>query len=519
MDQTDRWSKSSAWLLLGLPAFAKVLLHFLTNGNYGYFRDELYYIACSDHLAWGYVDHPPLSILILKITRLIFGDSIFAIRLPVVLAGAASVVLTGLIAREMGGGRFAQFTAALAYMVMGVSLAMPTFFSMNALDHLFWGLCALIVVRIIRIENPRLWLVFGLVAGIGMMNKISMGFFGFGIVVGLLLTAQRKQFGSPWIWVGGAIAFLIFLPHVLWQSANGWPTLEFMSNAREHKIVPVLPLQYLMGQVLDTNPLTVPVWLAGLGYLLFTGKGRPYRFLAIAYLAILLLFIVQKAKGYYLAPAYPMLYGAGAIAIENFIRRPTTDRPRPAWISGLLSTGVLLLLVIGGAIIAPMAVPILPPESYLRYQKMLGFEPPREEVGHTAELPQHFADRFGWEAMVAEVAKVYNSLSPEDRARCEIVCRNYGEAGAIDFFGPRHGLPKAICGHNNYWLWGPRDATGEVVIALGWLRGEHEELFEQVEQAATIVSPYALERNVPIHVCRRVKRPIKDVWPELKGFI
>lgn len=511
------WSSATA-LLLGL-AFAKVLLHCLTNGNYGYFRDELYYIACSDHLAWGYVDHPPLSLLVLKVTRLLFGDSIFAIRLPVVLAGAACVVMTGLLAREMGGGWFAQLVAALAYAVNAVSMAMGTFFSMNAFDHLFWIACAWLAIRIVRTENPKLWLAFGAVAGIAMLNKISIGFFGFGIVVGLLLTSQRRQFLSPWIWAGGAIAFVIFLPHILWQFANDFPTLEFISEGRQHKIAHVSPLRYLLDQVIDTNPHTVPVWLIGLACLLFARSARPYRFLGFAYLAILTLFIVQKAKAYYLAPAYPMLYAMGAVAIERFIQWPGSDRPRRALLRSLLRAGIVAFLLLGGVLVAPMAVPILPPETCLRYQEMLGFEPPREEVGHTAALPQHFADRLGWENMVAEVAAVYRSLSPEERARCVIFADNYGQAGAVDFFGPKYGLPKAICAHNNYWLWGYRDATGEIVIWLGRGTENSEEVFEHVERAATVVSPHAQETNVPILICRGLKRPVKEVWPELKGFI
>jgi len=510
--QVDRRVWTSATALLACLALFKMLIHFVNNGAYGYFIDELYYIACSKHLAWGYVDHPPLSIFILTITRALLGDSLFAIRLPAVLAGAASVFLTGRMARELGGGRFAQCMAALAYMAMGVPLATTTFFSMNAFDHLFWISCALIVIRIVRTDNPKLWLAFGLVAGFAMLNKISIAFLAFGIVVGLLATPHRKQFLSPWIWLGGAVAFVIFLPHVIWQITHDFPTLEFMSNAKKYKITPMSPLAYLGGQIVEANPLTLPIWLAGLIYFLFAKSAKSYRVLGLAYLAVLLLFIIQQVKVYYLGPAYAMLAAGGAIAIEGVAQRRQWRWLKPA-LFGFVS--------VGGAWMAPLVLPILPPETYIRYGSLTGIQPPKEERGRMAELPQYLADRFGWENMVVTVARVFTALPPQDRARCAILAGGYGEAGAVDFFGPRYGLPKAISGHNNYWLWGPGDATGEVVISIGSSRERLLEFFETVEQADIIVSPYAMPRetNLPVYVCRHLKRPVEEVWPQLKHFI
>lgn len=502
------WWASATAVLLGL-ALIKVIVHFATNGTYGYFRDEFYYIACSDRLAWGYVDHPPLSLLILKITRMLIGDSIFAIRLPVVLCGAANVFMTGLIAREMGGGRFAQGVAALCYLIMGVPLGLSSFFSMNAFDHTFWIVCMLIVVRIFRMGESKLWLLFGAVAGVGMLNKVSIGFFGFGIVVGLLLTSNRRQLATPWIWAGGAIALLIFLPHIVWQYANDWPTLQFIENGKADKNTPYAPLEYLAGQLIDANPLTLPVWLAGLGWLLFARNGGRFRPLAIAYIAILILFIVQHAKSYYLAAAYPMLFAGGAMAFEAISEQGVKWWLRPILVASL---------VVGGIVAAPMGVPVLEPEAYLRYQTALGFEPPREEAGHDAAMPQHFADRFGWKNMVEHVAKVNESLPPEDRERCTIFCGNYGEAGAVDFFGPEHGLPNAVSVHNNYWLWGPGDGDWEVVIVVGWMRNM-EDYFEETELAATAVSEFAEQDRIPIYICRRPTRPVAEIWSELKLFI
>lgn len=488
-------------------ATAKLLIHFVTNGNYGYFRDELYYIACSDHLAWGYVDHPPLSIALLAATRAMLGDSLFAMRLPVVLCGALCVVLTGLLARELGGGRYAQGLAALAYLVTATSLAMASFFSMNAFDVLFWLICMHIVVRLLQTGDTRLWLLLGAVAGLGMLNKYSVAFGVFGLLAGMLVTPSRRCLFSGWLLAGGALAALIFLPHLLWEVANGLPTSEFIRNATAYKIVAMPPLAFLMAQVLETNPVTAPLWLAGLGYLLFAPAMRQFRPLGAMYVVVLLILLLQHAKPYYLSPAYPALLAGGAVAAE---------RLRP-WLRAALG----IWLVIGGVAVGAMAIPALPPATYLRVTRLLGIRAPQEERSHTAEMPQILADRFGWENLTETIGRVYQALPPDQRTRAAILAGNYGEAAAVDFFGPRYGLPKAISGHNNYWLWGPRGATGELMIVVGIAKADLEQYFATVEQADTIVSPYAMpfETNLPVYVCRDLRLPIDQVWPAVKRFM
>lgn len=498
--------------LLLLLALAKTALHFATLSNYGYFRDELYYLACADHLAWGYVDHPPFSIALLAVTRSLFGDSLLAIRLPVVLAGALTVVLTGWLARELGGGRFAQVLAALAFVFMPVALGMASFYSMNALDLLFWLGAVYVLVRILNSGDARLWLVFGAIVGVGMMNKISVGFLVFGLLVGLVLTRQRQLLLSAWFWLGGVIAALLFLPHVIWQIANGFPTLEFMRNASELKIQAMSVGAYLGAQVLYSGPAAVPLWVGGLLYLLFARAAGAYRALGIAYLAILALLVSQHGKAYYLAPAYPMLFAAGGVAYERLSVRGGWRWLRPA---------MLGLITLVGIVVMPLAVPMLSPESVVRYAAAIGVEVPQEERLRHVALAQHFADRFGWENMVATVARVYQALPPEERQRAAIVAGNYGEAGAIDFFGSRYGLPHAISGHNSYWLWGPGNTTGDVAIVIGAPRERLQQLFADVTQVDTIVSDYAMayETNLPVYVCRHLKRPLAEVWPALKRYL
>jgi hypothetical protein len=508
---TRRFLLGATALLLYL-ALAKLLLHLWFSSGYGYFRDEFYYLACGEHLDWGYVDQPPLTPLLALLTHQFLGESLLALRFLPAVAGALLVLVTGLMTRELGGGRFAQGLAAVAVIAAPVCLGTDHVFTVNPFDQLFWALGAYLVILIVKRDDPRLWLLFGLVAGVGLQNKISVLFFGFGVFVALLLTAHRKYFLSKWLWLGGAIAFVIFLPYVLWQFHYDWPMLELLRRGQLYKNFPVSPLQFLWGQVLEIHPFNLPIWLAGLYFYLVSRQGKPYRVLGWTYVAILIVFLLLRAKTYYLAPAYPMLLAAGAFAIETFIQERQWNWLKPATIT---------LLILGGIALAPFALPVLPVETYIKYQSFLGIEPPKTERHRFGKLPQQYADMFGWENMVATVAKVYDSLPPEERAKCAIFTSNYGEAGAIDFFGEKYALPKAISGHNNYWLWGPGNYTGEILITVGESLEDVKKTFDQVELGATVTSEYAMpyESNLPIYICCKPKMSLQEVWPRTKSYI
>ncbi|UCC41501.1 MAG: glycosyltransferase family 39 protein [Candidatus Aminicenantes bacterium] len=502
--------KSDVALLLYL-ALGKIAIHFLASGRYGYFRDELYYMACGEKLAFGYVDHPPFVAIIAKISRLILGDSLFALRFFPALAGALVVFLTGMIVRELGGKRFAQFLAALAVIISPIYLGLGSFLSMNPFDHLFWALSAYILVLILKSDNTKLWILLGIILGLGLQNKYSMIFFGFGLVVGFLLTTNRKYFLNPQLWIAGFIAFFIFLPNLIWQIINKWQTLEFMKNASLYKNLPLAPLEFLSSQILEMHPFLFPILLFGLFYYLFSKSGKPFRLFGWMYLAIFILFIMSKAKTYYIAPIYPVMFAAGSVAIEKFMLNK-----RRNWLKPVTAT----VLILGGVLTAPMALPLLPVETYISYSEFLGVAPPPAERHEMGRLPQHFADMFGWENMVATVAKAYHQLSLEEKAKCGIFCGNYGEAGAIDFFGQKFDLPKAISGHNNYWLWGPRGYRGEVMLIIGV--GEHhlKSIFKEVMQVAVIKHEYVMpyENNLPIYLCKDALLSMEEVWPKLKNY-
>jgi hypothetical protein len=498
-------------------ALFKIIIHFLTNGNYGYFRDEFYYIACSDHLAWGYVDQPPLSIFLLAINRILLGDSIFALRLLPSLAGALTVIITGLMVKQLGGGRFAQALAALAAIITGVYLSLNSFYSMNSFDMLFWALSFYILILIIKKDKPKLWLLFGLVAGLGLMNKYSMLFFGFGLVVGLVLTQYRKYFLNKWFWLAGLIAFIIVLPHIIWEIQYDFPSIEFMRNASQYKNYPISPLEFLSGQVLLLSFTNAPLCLVGLYYYFFHKDGKSYRLFGWIFVIILLVMIALKAKAYYIAPVYYMLFASGALATEKFIHNLNWRWLKPSFIS---------LMIISAIIVSPIAIPVLPVETFIKYAEFIGIVPPKMERSEMGALPQHFADRFGWENMVNTIAQVYHTLTPEEQSQCILFARNYGQAGAIDFFGEKYDLPKAACNHNNYWLWGPGERGGEIAIFIGY-RGEIKDnvkylkqYFLEVEHVTTFKCTYCMpyENNLPIFICRKPKEPLKKVWVNFKTY-
>ncbi len=501
-------------VVLVFLALVKLAVHLATNlfGGYGIFRDEFYYIACSKQLAWGYVDQPPFSIAVLWLNRHLFGDSLFALRLLPAIAGAVTVFLAGLIARKLGGGRFAQVLAACATLAATLLLWMNGYFSMNSFDILFWTLAFYLIVLITKNAELKYWLFLGIILGLGLLNKISVLWLGAGLLVGLLLTVHRRRLLERGPWLAAIIAFLLFLPHLIWQVANHFPTLEFIRNATGEKYVASSALSILLEQVLSMNPQTLIFWLPGLVYFLVARPMRRLRILPVIYLAVFAILVVNgSSKSEYLGPMFPMLFALGATALEKFI-----VRFKWRWLKPL----TLVSLLLSGVAIAPLYLPILPVESYISYAEALGFAPSTPEKKELSRLPQHYADCFGWEKMVKAVAKAYDTLTPDEKAKCAILANNYGEAGAIDLYGPKYGLPRAISGHNNYWLWGPRGATGEVVIRLGGSAAAMKESYAEAIPAGLFHDDYCMpfENDMTVWVLKDRRSPLMADWAEFKHY-
>ncbi|HMD31400.1 MAG TPA: glycosyltransferase family 39 protein [Candidatus Acidoferrales bacterium] len=507
------FSREDVLLLGGLTLFT-FALHLVFYKGYGFFRDELYFIACSHLLDWGYVDQPPGVAVVAWAARGLLGDSLFAVRFVPCVFAALQVLLTGLTARAMGGGRYAQFLTCACV------IAAPGYFgswlNTDMFMELGWAACAWVAARILSGESPRLWLLFGLFAGLAMQGKHAMVFFGFAFAVGLLISPQRKMAIDPWLWAGGAVAFLIALPNLIWEYSHDWATYVMLSNvAKSDKNVVLSPLAYLLSNADALGRFAFPVWVAGLVWCLFAPSGRRFRALGWAWVIAYVTFLALKGKDYYLTPMYAMLFAAGAVVIEAWIAR------RGAKFQAVLRPAIPFVVLLGGMIAWPFGMPVLPVEKFIAYAQALGAAPAKTESIALDKLPQQYADMFGWPEMAAAAAQVYNAVPAGERSRCGILTRNYGEAGAIDYFGRQYGLPGAISGHQNYWLWGPGVYTGECLVVIGYSRERLEQLFGSVTQAGETFQQYAIsyENHRPIWVCREPKfKSLEDIWPELKTW-
>lgn len=493
--------------VLAVLCTAKFLLHAFTSlRHYSYFRDELYLLDCGRHLYWGYVDMAPLSAVYAKIA-LLMGGSLPALRIMPALAGTALIALTIVIARQLGGNRFAQALAALCVFFVPVNIVMDDFLSMNAFEPLFWMGCVYILIRIVRTGDSRLWLWFGLLAGFGLENKHSTLFFGFAVFLAVALTSLRREFAKPWIWVGGAIALLIFLPNLIWQIHRNFPTLQDLENVRRiGKNVVLSPPRFILQQILMEQPLFAVFWIAGLVSFL-VGSGKRFRVLGFTFLIFFATLLVLHGKDYYVAPIYPMMFAGGAVATECWLAGRRWAGAH-LWPKAAISIAVIVL----GGLLVPLFTPMLSPEKYLTYQNALNIHLTKTEVHQSGVLPQFFGDQFGWRSLVRQIAGIYDSLPADERHTTGIWAGNYGEAGAVNLFGPPYGLPHAYSRHQNYWYWGPPPVVYTNLIVVQWSLQDVKDSCASW-QAFDHYSQYGMaEENTPIYLCRGVEFNMQKIW-------
>ncbi|HEY7417824.1 MAG TPA: glycosyltransferase family 39 protein [Ktedonobacteraceae bacterium] len=480
------------------------LAHVLVGNNYGYFRDELYVMAMSQHPAFGYVDVPPLVPWVDQIPRFLTGNALLAIHVISALLCAGTIILTGLMARLLGGKGWVQGLAALASATALVFMANGSIYAYDVFDVFWWQLCSTILILLLRDENPRRWLAFGLVAGLGLLTKETILAWGFALVVGLLLTLQRRLLFTRWTLFGGLIAFALVLPFLIWNATNGWASLQYWANYHYYHGTGASPLEFLAAEIVVVNPLSVFLWGAGLWYF-FSARGARYRVFGWAYLILFVLFMVLQSKSYFLAPAYPPLFAGGAVLVGTW---------RVSLRKWVVAYAVVLALI--GVLLAPSIMPVLPPSVFLQvYGKSGG-----TGVGDSYGMPQALADRFGWEQQVALIAQVYHSLPPDEQRVACIYTSNYGEAAALVQFGGSYHLPPAISGHNAFYIWGPQGCTGQVLITINIDPHEAAQAFRSVTLAAqtscdTCVS---FENHAPILILRQPKVPFAAMWARGKYF-
>lgn len=493
MNRRSIWSSDSAILIY--LALGTVVLHVLTGNRYGFQRDELATLHDARHLAWGYVAYPPVTPFFGRLSLVLFGTSLAGFRFFAALAEAVAVVLTGLMALELGGQRTAQLVAAAAaipFCIGGGALMKYVSF-----DYLCWVFTAYFVLRLLKSDDPRWWIAIGSSIGLGMLSKYTMGVLVAGLTVGVLLTDARRYLANKWLWFGIATAVLIFLPNLIWQAQHGFVSLDFLRHIHERD-VRIGRARYFLPEQLELTLFGFPLWLAGLYFYFFSAAGRRFRALGWMYIVPLLLFAMAKGRGYYLAAAYPMLYAAGALLLEQWL----ASRSHPSIARAFVWTALVADMVVTAAIMLPI-------------------EPVNSTWWNLAvKLNEDFREEIGWPELVETVAKIRDSLPPEDRAHLAILGANYGEAGAINLYGPAYGLPPAISGINSFWQRGYGDPPPETLIVIGLSRQYLDSKFAACELVAHTWNRYGVlneeTRNHPdIFVCRH----LRDSWPEFwKNF-
>ncbi|HUK80435.1 MAG TPA: glycosyltransferase family 39 protein [Nitrososphaerales archaeon] len=472
--------------LLAYLALADFVAHMVFAGNYGYFRDELYYIVSgTQHLSLGYVDFPPMIAYVAALLNVFAGGSLVSIHVLPAAAEAVLVFLAGLMARELGGGRRAQLLAAVSTLLSFAFLAFGSIFTPDFMDSLWWSLLAYVVIRTVRRREPKLWVVAGLVVGIGLLTKLTIIFFVGALLVSFVaIPSARKYVRSKWLVLGCLLSVGFLLPLTYWNAVNGWPMvhfyLEFTGDVSGGG-----PLSFLYTQLALMSFLNVPVFVIGLYFYLRSSDGSQLKALGLAYVLLYVFMTVLDMKPYYLAPVYPMLYAGGALMVE----RSSISRKRVfRWFG---SRPYIACLAVVAILLAPLAMPILPPRAVINSYGSADYQ--------VSPLP----DRYGWSGLVSNLSIAYDSLPASQRNQACIFTSNYGEASAVNFFGGSLGLPKAISGHNNYYVWGPGTCTGQVLITIGISLSTMQRAYENVTTLATNQCSYCIsyEQALPIYLC------------------
>jgi hypothetical protein len=492
-------------------ALLRVLIYIVAAPNYGYFRDEMYYLACGEHPAWGYMDQPPLIAWMAWVLEHTIGVSLYALRLLPMLSNVACIVVTALLARKLGGGRWAMFLASLAILVAPIYLAFSHLFTMNAFDPLLWTLIAWFLVDLFQTGKEGNWIWIGVLTGITLLNKYGVLFFIPGLLAGVAFSPVRRSLARPWFWTGAAIATVIALPNFLWQLHWSFPFVQLVRGVRDNgRDVMLSPLPYLVQQsemlgFISSILLILAMWS------LISPQGRRYGMLLWGFISVLGCMLLLKGKFYYVAPVYPVVFAPGAVFFECLTERRAARWFRPAY---------AMTMFVVGALIAPTAIPLLSISEYISYTKRLGIQQQKFENQPESQLPQIFADMLGWEDRVKTVAEYFHSLPPEQQNVTAIGASNYGDAGAVDLFGPKYGLPKAISTANNYWIWGPRRYTGESMILMDedspQKYAAHCKSFRMV---ASPNNPYVRpDENRPTYHCIGFTPNLQSLWPGLKPW-
>ena len=495
---------TSTTAILAYLAVADFAFHMIFAGNYGYFRDELYYIVSgTQHLSLGYVDFPPLIAYVAALLNLISKDSLIAIRVVPALNVSLLVFVSGMIARELGGGRKAQVLTGISTFVSLGFLAFGSILTPDSFDSLWWSLLAYLLIRIVRRKEPKLWILAGLVVGVGLLTKLTIFFFVSALFISFLaIPSSRKYVRSKWILVGSLLSVAFILPMIYWNSVNGWPMIQFYLDFRGD-VSGGGPLSFLITQIAIISILNAPIFIMGLYFYLRSSEGSELRAFGLTYLLLYAFMTILNMKTYYLMPIYPLMFAGGAILIE---RSSITKKGIVRWFG---SKPFIAGLIIVAMLIAPIAMPIFSPQTLIKYYGASNYQ--------TNPLP----DRYGWSGMVSNLSKAYVTLSVDIRNQACIFTSNYGEASAVNFFGRSMGLPQAISGHNNYYIWGPDSCTGQVLITIGVSLSTAQQAYKNVTTLTTLLCQYCIsyEQNLPVYLCTNPNfSSLATAWPGVRHY-
>jgi hypothetical protein len=498
----DNWGLITAFVII------KLLAHFLTNTNYEVHRDGLLYIELGKHLSWGYQSVPPSIAVFANLSRLLFGDTVFGISFFPAIVGAISLILIGIMVKEMGGNKMAQFIALLAFLTSPAYLRSNTLFQPVSFDQFYWLLIAFLLFRLIHTEKPVYWIWIGIAAGMAFLNKYSVVFYMFAFLISIFLTPLRKWMKTPYPYICGVIALLIALPNLFWQYRHDWPVVSHMRELSETQLIHVRIDIFLYEQLLMNFPAVI-IWLAGLVFILFLREGKKYRILGLMFILTLAQLIILRGKPYYSLGLYTMLFAFGGYILVK-------------WFQGklvLLRYLVIAFNFIFALLILPMSLPILKPDRYIRFMHKIGMEnSQRWEEGDYHELPQDYADMIGWEELTQIVYDAYQGLTPAEKERCTIFANNYGEAGAINFYGKKLGLPPAISFNDSYLYWAPDSISGDILIKAGE-SDDMVEMFNYVQIVGRITTENAREEGLPVYLFKNPKTDVgKYYYDRLKQF-
>ncbi len=499
----------------GIAAF---IAHIATSWRYGYFRDELYFIACSKHLSWGYVDQPPLVAFAAWLSAP-FHYNIVALRALPVISAALTVWLAARIARELGGGTFAQAAAALATLLLPAYLLLGNTLTTTSFEPLSWTLLTYALIRLIRTGDSRYWLALAFAFAFGMYGKYSMLLLAGALFIGVIVTRERRVLRTWWFAAAVLVAFLLILPNFVWQATHGWAFAQVVAGdfAHRHAFNTGLQLEYknfaqnalafITEQVVYTNPLIVPLWLSGLLALGFSQKLRELRCIAIGYVVLLVAAIWLEGKGYYIIGVYAALIAAGGVVAERvLVRTPARTVATAVFLAGTLA-------------VVPLSLPVLNIASFISYSKALHLTGQNGTASHV--IQPVYAEEFGWKQLAQHVAAVYNGLPSGVRARTGIFADTYADAGALDLYGPEFGLPPVISAQNTYYLWGTRGYDGRSLIVVGATQADLiRKFYKKMDLVATYGHPYKwiVEGPTPIYLCTDPVAPLPQIWPSLKWY-